>query len=63
MGINSYHCVEPPTQVSDAVTKFLKEDTKELLGAAMYVNTDPAIVAKKIIDDINEKRQALGWKI
>ncbi|MCF0154765.1 MAG: anaerobic carbon-monoxide dehydrogenase catalytic subunit [Veillonella sp.] len=61
MGINSYHCVEPPTQGSDAVTKFLKEDTKELLGAAMYVNTDPAVVAKKIIDDINEKRQALGW--
>ena len=47
MGINSYHCVEPPTQGSDAVTKWLKEDTKDILGSVMYVNTDPAKVAEK----------------
>ncbi|MDY5253469.1 hypothetical protein, partial [Veillonella caviae] len=60
---NTYHCVEPPTQGSDAVTKFLKEDTKDLLGSVMYVNTDPAVVAAKIIEDINKKREALGWTV
>lgn len=63
MGINTYHCVEPPTQGSDAVTKFLKEDTKELLGSVMYVNTDPAVVAAKIIEDINKKREEPGWTV
>ena len=61
MGINSYHCVEPPTQGSDAVTKWLKEDTKDILGSVMYVNTDPAKVAEKILADIDEKRATLGW--
>ena len=61
MGINSYHCVEPPTQGSDAVTKWLKEDTKDILGSVMYVNTDPAKVAEKILADIDAKRAALGW--
>ena len=61
MGINSYHCVEPPTQGSDAVTKWLKEDTKHTLGSVMYVNTDPAKVAEKILADMDEKRAALGW--
>ena len=27
----------------------------------MYVNTDPAKVAEKILDDIDAKRAALGW--
>ena len=61
MGINSYHCVEPPTQGSDAVTKWLKEDTKDILGSVMYVNTDPAKVAEKILADIDAKRAALSW--
>ncbi|MDU3514954.1 MAG: carbon monoxide dehydrogenase [Veillonella sp.] len=61
MGINSYHCVEPPTQGSDAVTKWLKEDTKDLLGSVMYVNTDPVKVAEKILADMDAKRAALGW--
>ena len=61
MGINSYHCVEPPTQGSDAVTKWLKEDTKDILGSVMYVNTDPKKVAEKILADIDAKRAALGW--
>ena len=48
MGINSYHCVEPPTQGSDAVTKWLKEDTKEHLRFCYVCKYNPAKVAEKI---------------
>ena len=27
----------------------------------MYVNTDPFLVGKKIVDDMIVKRRALGW--
>ena len=61
LGISSYHCVEMNIQGSDNVMKFIKEGTQDLLGSVMFVDPDPKIVAKKIIDDINEKRKALGW--
>lgn len=60
-GVDSYHCVEPPVQGSDHVERFLKEDTKELLGATMHVNTDPKALAREIVADIEKARAALGW--
>lgn len=61
-GINSYHCVEAPVYGSEKVMKFLKEDTKELLGATMKVNTDPQELARTILEDMRQKRELLGWK-
>ena len=61
LGLNSYHCVEPQTFGSAKVTKFLKEDTKELLGGVMVVNTDPKALGNQIVKDFEEKRKALGW--
>lgn len=60
-GVDSYHCVEPPVQGSAHVERFLKEDTKELLGATMHVNTDPKALAKEIVADIEKARANLGW--
>lgn len=61
MGINSYHCVEAQIYGSEKVMRFLKHDTKELLGSVMYVDADPAALGEKIVADIKEKRKALGW--
>ncbi len=60
-GINSYHCVEAQIYGSKNVIEFLKHGTKELLGSAMIVDTDPSQLAKKIVDDMKAKRKALGW--
>lgn len=62
LGMNSYHCVEPQTFGSEKVTKFLKEDTKELLGGVMVVDTDPVALGNRIVSDFDEKRRELGWK-
>lgn len=61
LGLNSYHCVEPQTFGSENVTKFFKEGTRELLGSAMIVNTDPAALGNQIVYDFEEKRKKLGW--
>lgn len=61
LGLNSYHCVEPQTFGSEKVTKFLKEDTKELLGSVMIVNTDPIALGNQIVTDFDKKRKKLGW--
>ena len=61
MGINSYHCVEAPIHGSANVIKFLKEDTKSLLGSSMNVDTDPTALGEKIVADFKAKRKALGW--
>lgn len=61
-GIDSYHCVEPPVQGSAAVEKFLKEDTRELLGAVMTVNTNARELGEKIVADMKLARQKLGWR-
>lgn len=61
-GISSYHCVEAQIYGSEKVMKFLKEDTQELLGATMNVNTDPVELAHMILEDMGRKRKALGWK-
>lgn len=61
-GIDSYHCVEPPVQGSAVVEKFLKEDTKDMLGAVMTVNTNPEELGEKIVADMRIARQKLGWR-
>ena len=60
-GISSYHCVEAPIFGSKNVIEFLKHGTKELLGSTMNVNTDPVALAKQIVQDMKDKRAALGW--
>ena len=61
MGVNSYHCVEAQIHGSKNVIEFLKEGTRETLKSVMYVNTDPFLVGKKIVDDMIVKRRAMGW--
>lgn len=61
-GINSYHCVHAPVQGSENVKNFLYNGTKETLGSTMNVDVDPISLANKIIEDLKEKRKALGWK-
>lgn len=61
MGISSYHCVEAQIHGSKNVIEFLKEGTRELLGSAMTVDTDPVELGNKIVEDIKAKRRALGW--
>ncbi len=61
LGLDTYHCVEPQTFGSEKVTRFLKEDTKKTLGGVMIVNTDPIVLGNQIVQDLNEKRKALGW--
>lgn len=61
-GISSYHCVEAQVYGSEKVMKFLKEETQEMIGATMNVNTDPKALAQRILDDMRKKRDALGWK-
>ncbi len=61
-GINSYHCVHAPVQGSDKVMNYMYKGTKETLGSTMNVDIDPLKLAEKIIDDIKDKRKALGWQ-
>lgn len=61
-GVDSYHCVYPPVHGSDNVMEFIMTGTKDILGSTMTVDVDPKSLAKKIIDDMKEKRKALGWK-
>ncbi|MDR1911181.1 MAG: carbon monoxide dehydrogenase [Helicobacteraceae bacterium] len=56
LGINSYHCVYPPVAASKAVEKWLYEETKELFGAVMRVNLDPAALVAEIVEDLNAKK-------
>ncbi|MBO6069704.1 MAG: carbon monoxide dehydrogenase, partial [Succinivibrionaceae bacterium] len=63
MGVNSYHCVEAQIYGSKNVIEFLKHGTMEKLKSVMYVNTDPFLVGKKIVDDMITKRKALGWYV
>lgn len=61
-GVNSYHCVHAPVQGSDNVMNFLYTGTKETLGSTMNVEVDPIKLVNRIIDDLKEKRKALGWE-
>jgi carbon-monoxide dehydrogenase catalytic subunit len=61
LGLNSYHCIEPPVGGSDKVARFFAEDTRELLGSVMVVDHDPRSLADCIIVDFDARRAALGW--
>lgn len=61
-GINSYHCVEAQVQASENVMRYLKADTKDMLGSVMYVDAAPAALGEKMVEDIKAKRKSLGWK-
>jgi carbon-monoxide dehydrogenase catalytic subunit len=62
LGLNSYHCIEPPVGGSDKVTRFFAKDTQELLGSVMVVDHDPRSLADRIIVDFDARRAALGWQ-
>ena len=62
LGLNSYHCVEPPVAGSQKVSRFLYQDTQELLGSVMVVDPDPRKLAERIITDFDERRALLGWQ-
>lgn len=63
MGIDSYHCVEAPIHGSSKVIEYLKSSTKDTLKSAMVVDADPKQLGLRIVNDIKEKRKALGWDI
>jgi carbon-monoxide dehydrogenase catalytic subunit len=62
LGLDSYHCIEPPVGGSDKVARFFAEDTRELLGSVMVVDHDPYSLANRIIVDFDARRAALGWQ-
>ena len=63
LGMNSYHSVYAPTQGSEKVTEFMGSGTKPLLGSEMVVDVDHLALAKRIVEDMDERRRALGWKV
>lgn len=61
MGLDSYHCVPAPVTGSDAVSRFLDEGTRDLLGGGMVVVPEPDALALRIVADLEARRRALGW--
>lgn len=61
MGLDSYHCVGAPIGGSEKVARFLDEGTRELLGGGMVVDLDPASLARRIVADLDKRREKLGW--
>jgi carbon-monoxide dehydrogenase catalytic subunit len=59
LGIDSYHCVFGATLGSDQVQHFLEHETRDLLGSAAVVETDPAQLAARIVDDLERRCKAL----
>ena len=60
--MNSYHSVYAPTQGAPNVHEFMAHGTKPILGSEMIVNVDTKALAQQLVDDLNEKRNLLGWK-
>lgn len=61
MGVNSYHSVHAPTLGSPAVAGFFAETTRSLLGSVMITEIDHRQLARRIVEDIGEKRRKLEW--
>lgn len=61
LGMNSYHCVYPPTQGSANVTQYLMQDTEKRFGGKMVVDCNPLALAEKLVEDIKQKRRQLSW--
>ncbi len=62
IGVNSYHCVEPPISGSEKVSNFFYNETRESLGSVMVVEKDPVVLAECILGDIDYRRNKLSWK-
>lgn len=62
LGMDSYHSVYAPVQGSEKVSEFMEHGTKPLLGSEMIVDVDHIALANRIVEDLERKRQALGWK-
>lgn len=60
LGIDSYHCVYGATLGSEKVQHFLEHDTRDLLGAAAIVDTDPEQLARRIVEDLDRRRSTLA---
>jgi carbon-monoxide dehydrogenase catalytic subunit len=60
LGIDSYHCVFAATLGSERVTNFLEHGTRELLGAAAVIETNPRELATRIVKDLEHRRSALA---
>lgn len=60
LGIDSYHCVFGATLGSDQVQHFLEHETRDLLGSAAVVETDPAELAICVVDGLERRRSALA---
>lgn len=62
LGLNSYHCIAPPTAASDKISRFIYEGTQVLLGAVMVVDHDPVSLAGQMISDFDARRAEIGWR-
>ena len=60
LGLDSYHCVFAATLGSDCVQHFLEHETRELLGSAAVVETDPKQLAIRIVADLERRRSLLA---
>ncbi|AFA47860.1 anaerobic carbon-monoxide dehydrogenase catalytic subunit [Acetobacterium woodii] len=59
-GINTYLGVIPQVLGSPNFTKLLTEDCQEFIGAHFVFEKDPIVMVDKIMEDMEEKRTALG---
>lgn len=59
-GINTYLGVIPQVLGSPNFTKLLTEDCQEFIGAHFIFEKDPIVMVDKIMEDMEEKRTALG---
>jgi carbon-monoxide dehydrogenase catalytic subunit len=61
LGVPSYHSVPAPiggSAGSAAVARFFREDTAEMLGAAMVVEPRPHLLAERVLGDLERRRAA-----
>ena len=61
LGFNSYHCVEPPISGSQNLSKYFYEDTESIIDSKMVVDRNPIELAKKIVNDLEKRRELIGW--
>lgn len=62
MGVNSYHCIHAPIIGSDKVNNFFTQDTFGLLGSVAVTIKEPLKLGEQIVDDIQKRREQLGWE-
>jgi carbon-monoxide dehydrogenase catalytic subunit len=59
LGLNSYHCVPAPIQVSPNLQRFFSEETRAALGSSMIIDVNPESLADKILADLARKAENL----